>query len=346
MTDSLERALYKLDFEVPEGLVDRAVAGGPQAPVHAHTARQIRIATRGALNRAAALVVAVLFVNLVAAYFAPRYGQALADAPIVGGVAGPVLRYSGLDASRITVVNVSSTSAGHTIKLVGGYADTERTVLFMEIDGNPHGLPNKQTTCCYAEGTLVDQFALQYQRIFSPDPFAATFAPLGGPASRVGARLNLHVTELRGLHPEFQPVSGDWSLNVTLIQQAGKVLATPGPVTANGVTYAIKSLRLSGKLLKISLQLTGQPVDEETKRAYGPRNPSQLSGPNAFAQEYFAPKLVDAQGNKASFYDWGYSLPKQGPTWGTIDAVLPGPGQYTLTFGNLPGPASFQIEVP
>ncbi len=88
MTDLLERELHKLDFDVPDGLVDRAIAGAARAPVRARTPQQFGVATRMAVGRAAALVVAILFVNLLAAYFAPRYGQALADAPIVGGVTG------------------------------------------------------------------------------------------------------------------------------------------------------------------------------------------------------------------------------------------------------------------
>src|SRR5258708_15648511 len=167
MTDLLERELHKLDFDVPDGLVDRAIAGAARAPVRARTPQQFGVATRMAVGRAAALVVAILFVNLLAAYFAPRYGQALADAPIVGGVTSPVLRYSGLDASQITHLDVSASSSGHTIKVVGAYAATERTVLLLGICGRPHRLPMKEAARCDAEGTFVDQFAFEYQHIYS-----------------------------------------------------------------------------------------------------------------------------------------------------------------------------------
>lgn len=346
MTDSLEQALYRLDYDVPDGLVHRAVAGADRGLVRAHVAQQIRIATRMALGQVATLVVAILFVNLVAAYFAPRYGQALADAPIVGGVAGPVLRYSGLDASHITPLNVSATSSGHTITLVGGFADTERTVLLMEVDGKSHGLPNKREACCYAEGTLVDQFALEYQRVNSADPQAMTFKPLAGPASQLGARLQLHITALHGLMPEsFQAISGDWRLNVTLIQQPGKVLATPRPVTANGITYTIRSVRLSAKQLSIQFYISGEPVEEYRRLVYGVNAP-QPAGPDGFYQRYVAQTLVDAHGNKASFSEGGMTLPKQGPASGGVAVVVPGPGRYTLTFGNAPEGPSFQIDIP
>jgi hypothetical protein len=298
-----------------------------------------------ALGRAATLVVAILFVNLVAAYFAPRYGQALADAPFVGGVTSPVLRFSGLDGSQITHLDVSATSSGHTIKVVGAFADTERTVLLLEVDGKPHGLPMKEAACCYAEGTLVDQFAFEYQHIYSPDAMAMTFKPLAGPASRLGARLKLHITSLLGLSPEFPATSGDWSLNVTLIQQAGKVLANPAPMTANGITYTITSERLSGKQLHVEFSLSGPPVDAQRKLAYENTSP-QFSDDKSFAMQFVFPRLVGSQGNPEFPYEWGFTTPRQGPITGGMTAVVLGPGRYTLTFGSAPGAPVFQIDIP
>ena len=340
MIDSLERALYRLDFEVPDGLVDRAVARAAKPPVRARVA-QIRIATRMAAGRAAALVVAILFVNLVVAYFAPRYGQALADSPIVGGVAASVLRYTGLEASQTTKLNASATAAGHTIKIVGGYADTERTVLLMEFDGKPHEVPGKSNhdPCCFAEGTLTDQFALRYQRTNSFDNLTATFEPVRGPASRVGARLTLHITTLHTNGPET--VSGDWRLTVTLFQQAGKVLAVPAPLTANGITYTIRSVHLSGQQINIQFNLSGQPIDE-----YRKMKAPDMAGPEGFYQRYVSPTLVDSQGNQAAFRESGMTVPKEGPASGGLTMVVPASGRYTLTFGSAPGGPSFQIDIP
>jgi hypothetical protein len=345
MTDLLERELHKLDFDVPDGLVDRAVAAATRAPDRAHVAKPIPMAARVTLGRAAALVVAILFVNLVAAYFAPKYGQALADAPLMGGLTSPVLRFSGLDGSQITHLNVSASSSGHTIKVVGAYADTDRTVLLLEVDGKPHGLPMKDAACCYAEGTLVDQFALEYQHIYSADAMAMTFAPLAGPASQLGARLKLHITRLLGLSPEFPATSGDWSLNVTLIQQAGKVLANPAPMTANGITYTVKSVHLSGMQLHIDFSLSGPPVDAQRKLVYETKSPP-FSDDNSFAMQSVFPRLVSPLGNPEFPYEWGYTTPRQGPISGGMTAVVDGPGHYTLTFGRAPGSPVFQIDIP
>jgi hypothetical protein len=345
MTDLLERELHKLDFDVPDGLVDRAVAAATRAPDRAHVAKPIPMAARVTLGRAAALVVAILFVNLVAAYFAPKYGQALADAPLMGGLTSPVLRFSGLDGSQITHLDVSASSSGHTIKVVGAYADTDRTVLLLEVDGKPHGLPMKDAACCYAEGTLVDQFALEYQHIYSADAMAMTFAPLAGPASQLGARLKLHITRLLGLSPEFPATSGDWSLNVTLIQQAGKVLANPAPMTANGITYTVKSVHLSGMQLHIDFSLSGPPVDAQRKLVYETKSPP-FSDDNSFAMQSVFPRLVSPLGNPEFPYEWGYTTPRQGPISGGMTAVVDGPGHYTLTFGRAPGSPVFQIDIP
>jgi hypothetical protein len=293
------------------------------------------------LVRAAALVVGVLLANVGAAYFAPKYGQALADSPIVGGVAGPVLRYSGLDANQITTLDTSATSSGHTIKLVGGYADTERTVLLMEFDGQAHGLPNKQTECCYAEGSLTDQFGREYHRLYSPDALAATFEPLAGPARELGARLTLHISTLNPLGSHFQTVRGDWTLRLTLLEHAEVVvLPVPGPVTANGITYTLKSVRLSGTQMKIQFELSGPLVDQQKDL------PSQPMDNRSFAMRYVRPSLVDAQGNSPSVHDWGFTSPKHGPISGGMTAVVAGGGRYTLTFGTASEAPTFQIDVP
>jgi hypothetical protein len=328
-----------MEFELPVGLVERAVNVAKLEPVRRDSRRVIRFNGRTALVRVAALVVGVVLANVGAAYFAPKYGQALADSPIVGGVAGPVLRYSGLDANLITRLDASATSSGHTVKLVGGFADTERTVLLLEFDGQAHGLPNKQTECCYAEGSLTDQFGREYHRVYSPDALTATFEPLAGPARDLGARLTLHISMLM-LGSHFQTVRGEWTLRLTLLQHAGVVLPVPGPATANGITYTLKSLRLSGTQLKIQFELSGPPVDQQRDL------PPQPMDNRSFADRYVRPSLVDAQGNSASVHEWGFTSPKRGPFSGGMTAVVPGSGPYRLTFGTAFGGPTFQIDVP
>jgi hypothetical protein len=335
MTDLLERTLEDMEFELPAGLVSRALEAAAAGPLQSRSTRRPWQRPRNILIGVAIASILLIGANALTAYFAPRYGQALADAPILGAVAGPVLHFSGLDASAVVPLDEAATSSGHTVKLIGAYADSERTVLFLEVDGQPHGIPNKQQSCCYAEATLTDQFGHSYQGSYAVDALAPTFSPLVPPASNLGARLTLHISSLMPTGPGFSEVTGDWELRLTLIQQAGVVLPLPAPVTANGVTYRFTSLHLSQLQLKVNYTLSGPLVDQQ--RGAAPEAPD----PNSFFFHYAFPKLVNAAGVEAQLSDWGMTLPN-----GDLTAILPGPGTYTLTLGNLPGAATVQIQVP
>ena len=280
----------------------------------------------------------VVAANVVGAYFAPIYGQALAAAPILGNVAGPVLRYSGLDANQVTSVNDSATSSGHTIKLVGAYADTERTVLVLEVDSQSHHLPNKQQACCAVLGTLSDQFGHTYQQVNNPDQLSPTFEPLAWPASQVGARLTFHANTLS----DTQITTGNWYLHVTLIQVKGVVLPVPSPVTANGITYTFTSLHLSGTRLQVVYKFSGPAVDEYRKGVYSSSPPVYKT----FFQRYASPQLTDSAGNTAMLVDSGFTLPKHGPAEAQYTAVVTGPGRYELTLGNAAGLPKVVIDIP
>src|ERR1700682_3183610 len=96
--------------------------------------RHVRHVAFRAAGGVAAAVIAILLINVVAAYFAPKYELALADSN-VGPISQRLLSAFGLKADDVTVVGDSATSAGHTLKLVGAYADGLRTVLFVTVDG-------------------------------------------------------------------------------------------------------------------------------------------------------------------------------------------------------------------
>ncbi|MDQ2942887.1 MAG: hypothetical protein M3R21_04355 [Candidatus Dormibacteraeota bacterium] len=102
---------------------------------------------------------------------------------------------------------------------------------------------------------------------------------------------------------------------------------------------------MSGTQLKVHFKLSGQPVDEERKRAYQPP-PSGPPTPDPFGQLYFLPRLADAAGNQAMVTEWGMTIPRQGPVAAEFTAVLPGPGRYQLTLGNADGAPSVAIEIP
>src|SRR5712691_9672355 len=87
------------------------------------------------LGAVAMTVAIVILLNLVAAYYAPTYNRAIANAPGIGGPSSKILAAVGLRAGDVTSFNDSASSRGHTLRLVAGYADGLRTVLFISIDG-------------------------------------------------------------------------------------------------------------------------------------------------------------------------------------------------------------------
>ena len=68
-------------------------------------------------------VAIVMLLNVVAAYYAPTYSRALADAPGIGGPSSKVLAAFGLSASNVTPVSDVASSSGHTLRMAAGYAD-------------------------------------------------------------------------------------------------------------------------------------------------------------------------------------------------------------------------------
>jgi len=88
MTDLLEQTLEKMDFALPAGLVDRALAAATTSPVQSRAARRPWRRPRNLLFGISVAAILLIAANALTAYFAPRYGQALADAPLLGAVAG------------------------------------------------------------------------------------------------------------------------------------------------------------------------------------------------------------------------------------------------------------------
>ena len=87
MSQMLEERLRTLDIRTPSEVISRAltVATKPSKHQPAHGSRRSR-SNRYAkrLAYAAAGVAAVLITNIAVAYFVPAYGQAFANAPVVG----------------------------------------------------------------------------------------------------------------------------------------------------------------------------------------------------------------------------------------------------------------------
>src|SRR5207245_2392130 len=167
----------------------------------AKTQHAIPLMRSSAIGMAVAIV---MLLNVVAAYYAPTYSRALADAPGIGGPSSKVLAAFGLSASKVTPASDVASSSAPTLRMAAGYADGLRTVLFVSIDGkrldgNPKEFGMKPGDYGLGGFTLTDQFGRTYTPSGVGGPTMLPFTPLAWPASRVGARLTLHVTSIDAL---------------------------------------------------------------------------------------------------------------------------------------------------
>jgi hypothetical protein len=274
-------------------------------------------------------VLAILvLLNVPAAYFAPRYGRALADAPGVGPVSSRWLSAVGLHAGDITVFGDAATSSGHTLKLEAGFADGLRTVLFVSIDGkglegNPktYGMNEGDWGLSYDRFTLTDQFGHSYTPILVGSSNMVQFAPLVWPASEVGARLTFHETAIDALWQRpFGVVSGDWTLHATLVAGQAYTLPLPAPVRTADATYTFNSIVGAGRTLVVHVTITG-PVTEE----------APPTAPGA-GLDVFRPSVYDAAGREMQMEEFGVTWSRQlgQPLSAEMTAFIAGPGQYRI----------------
>lgn len=212
-----------------------------------------------------ALVLAIIAdANLGIAYYFPRYGVALANAPIVGGVSQTLLSSAGLVTADVSAASDVSTSSGHTLRLMGAYADGLQTVFLVQIDNQSlatAGWGNKKSTFLVARDMdLTDQFGHIYE-VSTAGQFpqgVEVFKPLVSPAAGNGARLTLTVRSL-GNVGTGEPVYGNWTLHATVFQHASHTIPAPTPLTLAGNIFTFESIR-SSTILDIRWKVTGPSV--------------------------------------------------------------------------------------
>lgn len=336
MNQTLEARLRAIEIPVPSGLAERALAQAGSRGPRSQVARKFR--TR--LVVSLALITVLFGGNMTAAYFLPRYGEALAGAYLVGAISGPVLRAAGLANAQLTSANDTAVSAGHSLRLVAAYADTDRTILFVEIDGQPLQVVSEAqpATGALAIGDVrvSDQFGHQYQPISGAhsvfDPIEVE--PLAWPASVEGARLTIEVANIEPLVGPHQLIPGSWTLHVTLFQQTAKRLPLPLSGSIGGTHYSFTAVHLSSALLQIHIRVTGdavkmldqvnasRPADAAGQRARGEEIGRIMSG-------YFKAILIASDGSVVSPRSWDAGD-------GLINATYPGvgPGTYHVVIGD------------
>jgi hypothetical protein len=280
--DRLAGRLADLEIAVPDRFVERVLARSATRA----TRRPVRLALAIPL---AGLVVAASVAG--GAYFAPRFGEAVADAPVMGGPAGALLRDAGLlqVSSRVATFTEAAASSGYQIKLLAGYADPTRTVLLLQVAPSSAGL------LFSAPGSVVlsDQFGQRYQlrggvADASRGVEALQFEPVGHLASAVGARLTLHVMELGRL--EAPAVRGDWTLHAVLLVEPARSLPVPRPEGLGAVRVAFEDVRVAPGAVEVRLRVAGASAG-----GLGRTVPDALKGHPAFHMALSYPDGTDAQ---------------------------------------------------
>ena len=289
--DPLAQRLRQLDVAAPDA--SRVAAAALAA--HRSAARPGR---RRLVIAIAMVPLVMLIVTAIAAYFAPAFSQALADAPIAGRVAGPVLRQFGLASveDRVSSFGDRSTSSGYTIELIAGYADSSRTVLFLRATPAARVVPVFRGVAA-----LHDQFGREYRWTGAfanseTGDAAITFVPIEGPASRLGARLTLTLSQLEDPNAG-QPVTitSTWELHGTLLPDEGRDLAAPERGALGSATFTFTKARALPAALLVEALITGATMSELYERI-----PDGLKG-----RPVFTVRLIDPTGREHPFLSGG-----------------------------------------
>jgi hypothetical protein len=265
----------------------------------------------------------------VAAYFAPAFSQALADAPIAGRLAGPALRQAGLASieHRVTSFGDRSTASGYTVELIGGYADSTRTVLFLR--ATP---PARIEPSLTGVEELRDQFGREIRFSGGTANSATgdatfTYAPIEWPANQLGARLTLQITRLedrsaaQGAQPGIR-IDGRWELHGTILPAESQDLAIPEPGALGDASFAFTKVRALPAALYIEGQVTGATAADLAERI-----PDGLKG-----RPVFTTRLVDATGRERQPLAMGCCASKGVAFGGLWEIARPGTYQIVLTW--------------
>ena len=334
MSTNLEDRLSGLDLPMPDTLVPRILALAAQPGT-----RRIRPGRRR--PRWASVVLAVLLLIVVlgaASFYAPRFAQTLADAPIVGTAIGPALRSIGLAGfqGRFNALDSRATSSGYTLRLVAGYADNNATILVLDVEPPDHGL--------FAQAQLTDQFGRTIQlHTGMSDTLSGdnvlVFDGIPWPDSILGVRLRLHASVLEGL-PDGKPVAGDWTLQGTIPVESGHALPLPAAGILGDSTFRLTHVEATNATLGIRMEISG-PLARQLDRSIG----SEISGVSKPHEAFFT-DLVDASGRSATAI-YGNTSTGIGPAQFYGMWVITHPGEYRIRIA-YEGVGSFErtITIP
>lgn len=308
--------------------------------VLAHEPIRARRRPRRLLLTTVAAAFFLVATTIVTSYYAPAFAQAVADAPIAGGITGLMLRNAGLAGvpHRITAMGDTSSSAGYQMELVGGYADAGRTILFMRATPPARVVP---AVGVGSELALTDQFGQSYRFIGAAQDMSTgentfLFQPLRWPASAVGARLRLSFNRIEvGLPPSSNVVTGRWELSATLAADESRTMQLPAGGAIGEISVSFTRVVATPSAVLVDLDVDSGSLD------LGRRIPDGLKGRSAFTM-----KLYDGAGREQQSLQGGGSS-TGGPQHLSSIWLRDAPGRYELRIAyEGVGSLTRQIDVP
>jgi hypothetical protein len=353
--DPLMARLERMEFPaMPRTLVSGALAAAGRASRGgSHHASGGRAGgtrrTRWGL-RLVALAVAMVLAVLVGTAESPQ----IASAPLISPIAERMLNTVGLSAAHDPVVSLaaSSTSAGHTINLVAGFADATRTVVVVTV--SPSGPLPQGATLTDASGSVLTIDAGSVR--VSGGAAILNFGPLSHPAPG-NNQLTLRVSQLAVYDPtaakgnDLIRTAGDWTMHFSLpYGTRGQTIPAPGQLGPVTVTFTAVTAYSRG--IHVSYVTTGAtyeqlqeppgaptctPVGTPSRSGTGPAKVTCVEGRPAGATP-FEVQLLDPNGRSMGNESEGSSgggkgveqtVPSDRMEWDTLYSRA-GSGTYRL----------------
>ncbi|TMD22441.1 MAG: DUF4179 domain-containing protein [Chloroflexi bacterium] len=285
MSKTLEDRLIRLEIPLPAALVPRVLsaAASKRSPV---ARRRLRLTVTLAMM----LLVGAFVASL---YAAPRFADALAGAPVIGGPTAALLRSVGLApyAKQFTTINEVAVSSGYQVELVAAYADATQTILIFRSSPQADVFPGIQWP-----SSLTDQFGRNIEiRSGAYDSLVGAevmqFEGLPWPDGPLGARLTAHIVALQPDPTTQTFVRGNWTLHATVSVEPGiNIRPLPSDGVIASTTFRFTSIVRSGPSLEVDMSVQG-PLAAHLTDAVGEAIPN-VSKPHPV----FEIRLLDSSG--------------------------------------------------
>lgn len=219
-------------------------------------------------SRRRRLIPAAAAALLVAIVAGSGLVQAVAGAPVVSDGVSAVLARLGISAARdaVTPLAVSSESAGHTISVSAGYADSTQTVVIIQVSGSESGpvllMPAAPELADGTGATLRSDGVVPSSR----DYVILVFDPIAHPGPAADS-LTLHIDTLndfeaaKGPGGALRQVHGDWTLRFSLAYE-NDAAPTPASGQLGRITVTFTALAATSNSVHVRFTTEGATIGE------------------------------------------------------------------------------------